>query len=222
MTTITPISGRRRDANRRNAQLSTGPRTVEGKARVAQNRTTHALTGKAHTILPGEDPAAYDYLLATLLDEFSPATETEAHQVELLAHNQWRLRRAARLETEAFEDSLSLETGRFALTDAVMRAARYMSSIRRSYSLALAELLRLQTAREKAAQAALSLALDYALFSPPPAPPLDESNPIASPAAAGNQPRPVVTVPSSVSFSSPEPSSPPLSSLPFSPPPSSP
>ena len=135
-TNTNPISDRRLEANRRNAQLSTGPRTAAGKARVAQNRITHGLTGAAHTILTGEDPAAYAHLLATLIDEHAPATETEAHQVELLAHNQWRLRRAARLETEAFEDSLSPETGRFALTDAVMRAARYLASIRRSYSLA--------------------------------------------------------------------------------------
>ncbi len=183
MTTTTnntnPSSTRRQEANRRNAQLSTGPRTAAGKARVAQNRTTHGLTGAGHTILTGEDPAAYDHLLATLIAEHAPATETESHQVELLAHSQWRLRRAARLETEAFEDSLSPETGRFALTDAVMRAARYLASIRRSYSLALAELHRFQNAREKtaqAAQAALSQALDRTLNSVP-APPND-SNPI--------------------------------------------
>ncbi len=173
----TTSSDRRIQANRRNAQLSTGPRTPEGKARVAQNRTTHALTGQGHTILPGEDAAAYDRLLATLMDEHAPATETEAHQVEILANNQWKLRRAARLETEAFEDSLSPETGRLALTDGVMRAARYMASIRRSYSLALAELRCLQSSREKTAQAQLSQTLDRQI-SPPPL--LNESNPIAT------------------------------------------
>ena len=167
MTSTNTTSNRRIVANRRNAQLSTGPRTVEGKARVAQNRTTHALTGQGHTILPGEDAEAYDRLLATLMEEHAPYGETETHQVELLAHNQWKLRRAARLENEAFEDSLSPETGRFALTDAVMRAARYMASIRRSYTLALAELHRLQSARAKAGQ-------PLSPFSP-----RNESNPIA-------------------------------------------
>lgn len=175
-------SDRRLEANRRNAQLSTGPRTLEGKARVAQNRTTHALTSRSHIILPGEDPAAFDGLLAALMAEHAPATETESHQVELLAHNQWRLRRAARLENEAFEDSLSKETGRFALTDAVMRAARYMASIRRSYTLALAELHRLQSAREKATHAEMSRVLDLRLS--PPSPPWNESNPIAVPPPA--------------------------------------
>ena len=184
MSTITTTSSDRRiEANRRNAQLSTGPRTPEGNARVAQNRLTHALTSPSHNILPGEDPEAYNRLLATLMEEHAPMGETETHQVELLAHNQWKLRRAARLENEAFEDSLSPETGRFALTDAVMRAARYMASIRRSYSLALAELHRLQSAREKAAQAVLAHALDLQLSRPPHP---DESNPIA----LGGSPRP--------------------------------
>ena len=174
----TTISIRRLEANRRNAQLSTGPRTPEGKARVAQNRTTHALTGQGHTVLKGEDAEAYDRLLAALMDEHAPATETETHQVELMAHNQWKLRRAARLEAEAFEDSVSPETGRLALTDAVMRAARYMASIRRSYSLALAELHRLQSAREKSATAEFSRALDRCLI--PPSPPRNESNPFAA------------------------------------------
>ena len=166
MTSTNTNSIRRLEANRRNAQLSTGPRTAEGKARVAQNRTTHALTGQGHTILPGEDAEAYDRLLATLMGQHAPSGETETHQVELLAHNQWKVRRAARLENEALADSLSPETGRFALTDGVMRAARYLASIRRSYTLALAELHRLQSARARAGQ--------------PLSPPLrqNESNPI--------------------------------------------
>ena len=176
MSAITTSSDRRIEANRRNAQLSTGPRTPEGKARAAQNRLTHALTSPNHNILPGEDPEAYNRLLSTLMEEHDPMGETETHQVELLAHNQWKLRRAARLENEAFEDSLSPETGRFTLTDAVMRAARYMASIRRSYSLALAELHRLQSAREKTAQAALASALDRQMSRPALA---NESNPIA-------------------------------------------
>ncbi len=181
MSTTTTSNARVED-NRRNAKLSTGPRTPEGKARVAQNRTTHALTSRGHTILPGEDPEAYERLLALLIEEHAPVAETGAHQVELLAHNQWKLRRAARLEIEAFEDSISPETGRFALTDGVMRAARYMASIRRSYSLALAELHRLQSAREKAAQTAMGHALERRLNPPPQS--RHNSNPTDRPARA--------------------------------------
>ena len=58
-----------------------------------------------------------------------------------------------------------------------------MASIRRSYTLALNELHRLQSAREKATQSELSLALDLQL-SPPPR--RNDSNPIAAPPPAVN------------------------------------
>jgi len=155
-------SPRRLEANRRNAQFSTGPRTPEGKARVSKNRTTHALTG-AHTVLASEDPEAYENLLATLMEEHAPVGETESHQVEIMAHSQWKLRRAARMEVEALTASAT-DGGPVSLTDQVMRVARYSASIRRSYTLALAELHRLQTARKRISDAHLSALLDRALL----------------------------------------------------------
>lgn len=46
------------EANRRNAQLSTGPRTAEGKAAVARNATTHGIFATV-PMRPGEDPDAW-------------------------------------------------------------------------------------------------------------------------------------------------------------------
>ena len=94
-------------ANRANAQHSTGPRTPEGKARSSANRTTHALTGR-HAVLPTESPAAFDQLLANLRAEWNPQSETESQQVELLAHHWWRLLRIARLENDAFTRPLEI------------------------------------------------------------------------------------------------------------------
>jgi hypothetical protein len=45
-TTRRTISAAKLAANRANARLSTGPRTADGKARSARNRTCHGLTGK--------------------------------------------------------------------------------------------------------------------------------------------------------------------------------
>ncbi|HWR54073.1 MAG TPA: hypothetical protein VN428_23385, partial [Bryobacteraceae bacterium] len=88
-------------ANRVNARLSTGPRTVEGKARSSRNRLTHGLCG-AHTVLPGEDPADYEYLLEALLEEHNPAGPTETLLIAQLAQAQWKLNRIAVIEADLF------------------------------------------------------------------------------------------------------------------------
>ena len=53
MTAAAP-SSKRIEANRRNAQKSTGPRTTEGKDRVRLNALKHGLTAST-AVLPGED-----------------------------------------------------------------------------------------------------------------------------------------------------------------------
>jgi len=55
------ISERQLNANRRNAQFSTGPRTPEGRAAVAHNALRHGLTPQT-AVLPNEDPEEFGEL----------------------------------------------------------------------------------------------------------------------------------------------------------------
>ena len=63
------------NANRRNAQKSTGPRTPEGKARVRFNALKHGMLAKS-IILPGkenfESREEFDFLLQSLFDDLQP------------------------------------------------------------------------------------------------------------------------------------------------------
>ena len=93
------------EANRRNAQLSTGPKTPEGKAKVATNSCTHGLCSR-NAILPEEDPAEFQALLAGFLSEFQPASAREESHVRELASAEWRLRRIVRLETGIFVSAM--------------------------------------------------------------------------------------------------------------------
>ncbi len=58
-------------ANRLNAQKSTGPRTPEGKAAVAQNAVKHRLSGRLD-VIKGEDQAEFDLHREALLGELAP------------------------------------------------------------------------------------------------------------------------------------------------------
>lgn len=84
-------------ANRRNAQLSTGPRSDDGKAASRRNAITHGLTAD-RLLLDGEDPVVFEMLRDELFDEFAPATSYAEQLVHRLASLVWRLRRVAEFE----------------------------------------------------------------------------------------------------------------------------
>ncbi|HEY1205718.1 MAG: hypothetical protein ABSH46_17000 [Bryobacteraceae bacterium] len=88
-------------ANQRNARLSTGPATEDGKARSAQNATLHGLLAR-EAVLPEEDASHFRDLLAALEAELQPAGALEEFLVREMASAQWRLRRALRIETGGF------------------------------------------------------------------------------------------------------------------------
>jgi hypothetical protein len=80
------------EANRLNAQKSTGPKTPEGRAAVRLNGVTHGLTAET-IVLKGESQADFTNLLNSLEAEHDPVTPTEEALVVQLAMATWRLRR---------------------------------------------------------------------------------------------------------------------------------
>ena len=131
------------NANRVSAQSSTGPRTPEGKAKVALNSATHGLFSSRDLVLPDEQ-AEYDELRADLEAELRPATALErTHAAEIL-HAAWRLRRCALAEAGLTTDS-TVQSG----LDPIDRArAHARNNLRR----ATEDLSRLQTERQLRAE----------------------------------------------------------------------
>ena len=72
MSTVAQI-----EANIANSQLSTGPRTPEGKARSAFNSTKLGLYAKQAVLLTAEDHQAFEALNATYQCELNPNTPVE-------------------------------------------------------------------------------------------------------------------------------------------------
>ena len=132
------------EANRRNAQKSSGPRTEEGKARSSRNHLSHGFTSAA-MVIPGEDPEEYKALLADLLGEYQPATPTEQIYVERMVQNQWLSLRAVRLQTIVLTATL---TEGQSLNELGL-LIRYHQASERGFSKAHAELVKAQKERKK-------------------------------------------------------------------------
>jgi hypothetical protein len=98
-----PVSARKLAANRANAARSTGPRTPEGKARVAMNALRHGLAAHA-PLLPDEDPNALDALAEAYRNDLRPRGALEEELVARIVGIAWRLRRVARAEEAMWED----------------------------------------------------------------------------------------------------------------------
>ena len=90
-------SQRQIEANRLNAQGSTGPRTPDGKERVASNALKHGLTGK-RVVLPNENPEEFDTFRSALWEELGPRGALEEVLAEEIVADVWRLRRVPILE----------------------------------------------------------------------------------------------------------------------------
>ncbi len=92
-----PISEARLIANRKNAQLSTGPKTVEGKTRSRANAVKHGLTG-AGIALPTEDAAAIEARFLEMQEDFGPTSIAGALLIRLAAFMSVRIDRAGQHE----------------------------------------------------------------------------------------------------------------------------
>ena len=95
-------SQRQIDANRRNAQKSTGPVTDLGKATAKFNALKHGMTART-AVLPYEDAGSYAELREAFHDTYKPVNAVEASLVETVANSYWRLLRIRRVETATFD-----------------------------------------------------------------------------------------------------------------------
>lgn len=163
---MTEVSPKKLEANRRNAQKSTGPRTSEGKALVALNPIKYGLLSK-EVLLADEDETALVELGKRLRHYLAPVGELELILVDKIIAAVWRLRRILRIERETIdhetadktENQLSYGRKKTPVTiwealehdltehDILARFMRYEAHLERGFYRALHELQRLQAAR---------------------------------------------------------------------------
>jgi len=135
------------EANRRNAQRSTGPRTPEGKAAVRLNALRHGLRART-VVLPGEDRQEFERLCDVLEGEWQPRTSTELFYLEQMAVSQWKLTRMEVGEADVYHEV----TGARIQVPLLDRLWRAQCRMERSYARAQRELERIQSSRAFQAQ----------------------------------------------------------------------
>ena len=78
------------EANRQNAQLSTGPTSQAGLERSSKNATRHGLTGQNLLITP-EEKDAYETHCISYVEQYQPKTHEETELLQQYADHQWCL-----------------------------------------------------------------------------------------------------------------------------------
>ncbi len=99
------------EANKKNALLSTGAVTDEGKATVSQNAVKHGIFTRDLIISSGdgrENEEEYQQLLHNLIESLNPSGQMEHLLVEKIAVDFWRLRRVLRFETGSIRKYLDM------------------------------------------------------------------------------------------------------------------
>ena len=86
------ITEEKLNANRENAQHSTGPRTDPGKARSKLNGLRHGLSGQT-VVLPTEDMSVYLAFVEKQFIALDPESDIERQLAQRYANEQWRLNR---------------------------------------------------------------------------------------------------------------------------------
>src|SRR5689334_1195916 len=94
-------------ANRQNAQKSTGPKTEEGKANSSQNAVQHGLLSEKILLrnLPYENNDEFKTILGGMYNSHNPKNTTEIMLVQRIAVCQWRLLRAFQYETHCLHNN---------------------------------------------------------------------------------------------------------------------
>ena len=119
-------SERQIEANRENAQHSTGPATEEGKAQSCQNARKHGLTSASVFIAPGREDEFHG-LYTEFFSEIRPVGILQAEYFEQLIHARWNLGLAREFHAQGLAemDDRKIASG-----------ARYVAQFERAFAKA--------------------------------------------------------------------------------------
>ena len=137
------LSDKQLEANRANAQKSTGPKTEAGKRRSSLNAVRHGLTGHV-VVLPSEDLGVLEEYTRSIMSSFHDLQGAlEISIAENIANTLWRVRRAAAAEDnmlslglmEEVAENLNLEHAQIHNAASNAKTFRHQSRVFNTMSL---------------------------------------------------------------------------------------
>ena len=145
MTTLKQI-----EANRKNAQKSTGPISGQGKAVIARNAIKHGILSMNVFIDEGEQKT-YDNFCNEMFKNLKPHSVFENFLVDRIISTAWRLRRIVCIEAMKLERASKYSSGDSYTSVFVAKAAdsmavlsRYEQALEKTFYRALKELKSIQ------------------------------------------------------------------------------
>ena len=198
------------EANRKNSQKSTGPRTTEGKAVSRLNALQSGIDARLD-VITGEDADSLEELAASFYRDHQPANSIECSILDGIIRDTWLLRRFFRIDAELLEyemesdfhpDRYQHKLGK-AFRDSSqhqIRLQRRIDSTRKAQMNGIRELERLQAERRAHPQpeppaeplpvtASTQIPNSRIGFVPDTAPEAPETEPIPAPPAPESRPR---------------------------------
>jgi len=141
-------SDRKVAANRRNAQKSTGPRTLSGKAIASMNALKHGLCTRK-PLIPGENEADFARFSEDWVSELKPSGPHQQLLAEQIIMAAWQLRRVPLLEAGLLTHYMNKDGGHpFAMApeayQQLSRLDRHQAALQRTLDRAMKELQELQ------------------------------------------------------------------------------
>ena len=131
------------NANRLNAQKSTGPTSPEGKAASSLNALKSGIDAWSH-IIPGEDPAELEALTAAFLLHFRPADPNQLSLVDTLISTEWIQRRLRRIEAQLWNYQIECLDKNLSHADFLDASIQHNSPLGHAFHAALDPFSRLQ------------------------------------------------------------------------------
>ena len=139
------------EANHRNSQKSTGPRSNEGKAKTRFNALKFGINAKSQ-VIPGEDPAELAAIVQQYCRQFEPSSRMKVVLVNALIAADWQLQRLRKAEAQLWEWELAQGGNMgeaYSRNPALARLQREIRATQRDYERTFKQVEQMQKAEDE-------------------------------------------------------------------------